>query len=636
MSTFYALLQRDGSSVKQSLLHELSTSMNYWIPDCQNNWRKDHVALAHAMLWNTPESKSEQLPRQSGTFVITCDVRLDNRDELLAELSMHAGNEHPVTDSDLLLTAYSRWGQDCPRYLLGDFAFVIWDGVKQHMFCVRDHLGIRPLYFHLTEKLFFCGNDLKAMASHPSISRDLDDEAVANYLAHSLLLHKTKTLIQGVQKLPAGHTLTVMASTWHKDRYWQPQDAPKVKLANAKAYAERLRELLEQAVYARMRSDYPITSHLSGGIDSSTIAVLAARKLREKGETLLAFNWLHEPGKDDDPSDYEFRHSKEVAEAEGIEHFYMYIHAEWIYEKMLARNVAHGDSAGFWYEDFVRAVSQKRDSRTILSGWGGDELATYHGNSFLSDMFLSGQWQLVLREVLKRSKKRKRSFRSILSVVYQQVLLPLVPRRVYRFMPLNLTGPENIPHFVKPEFASALQKERDQESTLGMQPQPRIRSHMEAYLNHGHHQGRVESWAASAVANRLEYSYPLLDKRIVEFILGVPAKYFVADGVGRYLFRKATSGVLSDDILWANGKSEKQRVERLLQMSHVVYKNIITALLAEGKESQYGDVAVMKEHLDRPFQYDDLNTVRLLVEAGSVLSVVLAEQRKSQDKLHGA
>jgi asparagine synthase (glutamine-hydrolysing) len=629
MSTFQAVLQRDGSFVKQSLLHELEVSMNYWKPDCHNSWCKDHVALAHAMLWNTPESRFEQLPRQSGTFVIACDVRLDNRDELLDKLSMHAGNDHPVTDGDLLLTAYSRWGQDCPRYLLGDFAFVIWDAVKQHMFCVRDHLGIKPLYFHLTNGLFLCGNDLKAMASHPWISTDLDDEAVANYLVNSLLLHKTKTLIQGVEKLPAGHTLTVRASTWHSDRYWRPEDAPKVELANAKAYADRLRELLEQAVYARIRSDYPIASHLSGGIDSSTIAVLAARKLRQKGETLLAFNWSHEPGEDDDPSDHEFRRSKEVAEAEGMEHVDMYMNAEQIYEKMMTRNVAHGDSAGFWYEDFVRTVSQKRNSRTILSGWGGDELATYHGNSFLSDMFLSGHWQLVLREVLKRNKKRKRRFRSALSVLYQQVLLPLVPRRLYRFMPRNRNKPEHLPRFVKPRFASVLQKEREQESKLGMQPQPRIRSHMEAYLNHGHQQGRVESWAASAVANRLEYSYPLLDKRIVEFILGVPAEYFVAEGVGRYLFRKATSGVLSESMLWANSKSEKQRVERLLQMSHVVYKKIITALLAEGKESQYGDVAVMKEHLDRPFQYDDWNTARLLVEAGNVLSVVLAEQKET-------
>jgi asparagine synthase (glutamine-hydrolysing) len=625
MSTFYGLLQRKGLSIDPTLLAELDEGLGYWQPDNQKMWCDKYVALSHAMLWNTPESKFEHLPAVHKNVVITCDVRLDNREELQEELAVHAMGRSPVTDSDLILAAYAHWGQECPQYLLGDFAFVIWDSIKQELFCVRDHLGIKPFYFHVTDDLFFCGNDLKAMTKHPEISTRLDDEAVANYMVNDLLLHKTKTLMQGILKLPAGHRLTVTSSKFDMDCYWHPQDVPKVKLANAEAYADKLRQLLEQSVYARMRSDYPVTSHLSGGIDSSTIAILAARKLKEKGETLLAFNWLHEPGEGDDPDHYEFAHSRDVAKAERIDHSYVYINEDDIYEQMVNHNVAHGDSAGFWYEYFVRSGSQKKGSRTILSGWGGDELSTYHGQSYLSDLFITGEWRLLLREVLQRAKKRKKLLRPILSILYQGVLLPLVPRRLYRFMPRNRNNSDYEPRFVKQEFADVLQKEQDKESVLGMQPQSRIRTHMEAYLEHGHLQARIESWAASAVVNRLEYMYPLLDKRIVEFILGVPAEYFMHNGVGRYLFRVAAKGLLSEEILWANAKREEKRVERLLQMEHEVYRKVSAELLAGRKESQYGDIGILKKEVSRSLQYDDFSEICILVEAGSVLSVILAE-----------
>jgi asparagine synthase (glutamine-hydrolysing) len=631
MSTFYGLLQRRGQSIDPALLTQLDEGLGYWKPDNQKMWCDRHVALSHAMLWNTPESKFEHLPVVHKNGVITCDIRLDNREELQEELTVHKVDRSTVTDSDLILAAYAHWGQECPQYLLGDFAFVIWDSIKQELFCVRDHLGIKPFYFHVTDDLFFCGNDLKAMAKHPEISTRLDDEAVANYMVNALLLHKTKTLMQGVLKLPAGHCLTVTSSMFDMDCYWHPQDVPKVKLANAKAYADKLRRLLEQSVYARMRSDYPITSHLSGGIDSSTIAILAARKLKEKGETLLAFNWLHEPGEGDDPDHYEFAHSRDIAEVEGIDHSYVYINEDDIYEKMMNHNVVHGDSAGFWYEYFVRSASRKKGSRTILSGWGGDELSTYHGQSYFSDLFISGQWRLLFHEVMQRARKRKQILRAILSILYQGVFLPLVPRRLYRFMPRNRNNPEHSPSFVKQEFTDILQKEKDKESVLGMQPQPRIRTHMEAYLQHGHLQARLESWAASAVVNRLEYMYPLLDKRVVEFILGVPAEYFMHDGVGRYLFRVAAKGLLVEEILWANTKREEQRIERLLQMSHSTFRTVVSELRVKNKkDSRYGNLDVLQNQLARSLKYHEFYDMCLLSEAGTLLTIMLSEKQEDE------
>jgi asparagine synthase (glutamine-hydrolysing) len=632
MSTFYALFQRTGVPLGEGLLADLDGALAYWQPDVQGCWHGGNVVLSHAMLWNSPESQFERLPAKSRNLVITCDVRLDNREELQHSLRLTTEGDTPLTDSDLLLAAYANWGKDCPQYLLGDFAFVIWDGEVQQLFCVRDHLGVKPLYFHVSGELFFCGNDLKSMACHPAVSLELDGEAVANFLVHSLLLHKTKTLLRGIFKLPAGHWLTVTATDLKQQRYWRAQDVPKVILPNARAYAERLRELLELAVSARTRSMYRITSHLSGGIDSSSIAVLAAKKLKENGETLLAFNWLHQPGKDDDPQYHEWANSRTVAEAEEIEHYYVHIDANLIQEKMMQHTLAHGDSSGFWYEYFVRAACQKNKSRTILSGWGGDELATYHGQSYLSDLFITGKWWSCFLELLARARKGKRFFRTFVGQVYRGIILPLVPRCWYKFMPRNNNMPDGRPLFVSPEFMDAFKEEQRQETVLGMQPQPRIRRHMEAYLDHGHLQARMESWAASAVASRLEYSYPLLDRRVVEFVLGVPCQYFVHDGVGRYLFRKAMTGAVADAVLWDGVKREDVRVKRLLEMTHRACTNIVNELCANGKiDCNDEDVKALNVQLAKKMNYNDFATTRLLVEAGDSLAVILSRLNMAGD-----
>jgi asparagine synthase (glutamine-hydrolysing) len=586
VSSMYGIFDRTGSPVDLNDIGRMQAALSYWNPDAGGIRSCDPVAFGHGMLWNTPESKRENLPALREHLLITMDSRLDNRSGLIEELDIQSCTSGQITDSECILAAYRRWGGDCPKHLLGDFSFAIWDTQKQQLFCARDHIGIKQFYYYADDERFMFANDLRGFQSYDDITDGINDEAIANFLVNSTLLHDTFTFFKKIKKLPPAHSMTVTAKELTLSRYWRAEDTPRVKLSDAQAYAKKLRELIEQAVSDRVRSDYPVASHLSGGLDSSTVSVIAARKLREKGECLSAFNWLHNPTEDDNKDHYEWSNSKIIAEIEGINHHYVTLTAEALYRDMKEHTVLYGDTARIWYERPVREAVQQSGGRTILTGWDGDGLATYHGMSYYSNLATNGHIIKALRELKKLKNKKRTGLRPLLGAVYHLMIIPFVPRALYCKMPKNRYTDFDISQYVNADFHPMLKKEKKKKRAYTMQPQIKVRNHMLAYLNNGHIQSRIESWAASQTVNRLEYTYPLLDKRIVEFILGVPPEYFVENGIGRYLFRSAAKGLLPEEILWTNVKPEPQRVKYLLSLAAP-----LNGLMAEGEFFSETDTA---------------------------------------------
>ena len=123
-------------------------------PDGSNTWCEGPVAFGHQMLMTTPESLNENLPfhDEKAGLAITADARIDNRKELSKHLDIE-DNEN-LADSYFILKAYEKWGENCPEKLLGDFAFAIWDSNKEQLFCARDHMGVKPFYYYLSDEPF--------------------------------------------------------------------------------------------------------------------------------------------------------------------------------------------------------------------------------------------------------------------------------------------------------------------------------------------------------------------------------------------------------------------------------------------------------------------------------------------------
>ena len=182
MSGIVGLIHHDGRPVSFEELRGMLDVMSYRGPDGRRVWNDGPTGLGHAMLHTTPESLAEAPPlvSRNGNVVITADVRLDNRRELISKLGPPEGEA--IGDGQLILSAYERWGEDCPKHLIGDFAFAIADRRTQTLFCARDHFGVKPFYYCNSGEMFAFASELKGILSLSNIPRILDEVAVGDYL----------------------------------------------------------------------------------------------------------------------------------------------------------------------------------------------------------------------------------------------------------------------------------------------------------------------------------------------------------------------------------------------------------------------------------------------------------------------
>jgi asparagine synthase (glutamine-hydrolysing) len=208
MSGIVALYHRRGQPVAAEL-EPMLAALAHRGPDGVHTWRDGAVGLGHLLLRTTPDAPGAIQPLVAGELAITADARLDNRAELIQALRMDERPAHELADAALLLAAYAKWGERCVDHLLGDFAFAVWDGRTRELFCVRDHLGVRPFYYHATPARFACASEIKALLSLPDVTRTVDDGRVAEFLALLESEGKDATCFQEIRRLPPGHWLRV-------------------------------------------------------------------------------------------------------------------------------------------------------------------------------------------------------------------------------------------------------------------------------------------------------------------------------------------------------------------------------------------------------------------------------------------
>ncbi|MEH6518279.1 MAG: asparagine synthase-related protein [Halioglobus sp.] len=286
MSGFVAIVNTNGAPVDRSALEQLTGALKCRGPDRQQVWTEGPVGFGHALFRTTHEAKYENQPASiDGKVWITGCIRVDAREALVAELGLDRSLSLETTpDSELVLHAYHTWGERCLEHLLGDFAFALWDGHKQRLFCARDRFGMRQLYHAQVGSACIISNSMHCMRQHPAISDDLDDQAIADFLLFGdhIWTDKTQTAFKDIQTLPPAHQLTLSGGRTEIKRYWDlPSDIPLLRYSREEDYLEHFRSVFSQAVEDRLRCDDVVIS-MSGGMDSSAIAATAT-SIRNKG-----------------------------------------------------------------------------------------------------------------------------------------------------------------------------------------------------------------------------------------------------------------------------------------------------------------------------------------------------------------
>lgn len=558
MSGIAGVFYRDGRVVDRPDVERMVESIGHRGPDGSGVWCEGAVGLGHRMLWTTPESLQERLPLvdQRRDLAITADARIDNRGELMAALGLEGSNRAAMSDSELILRAYEEWGERCPERLLGDFAFVIWDGRRQVVFCARDHFGVKPFYYYCSPHAFVFASEIKALLCLQEVPRRLNETRVADYLV-PMLEDKTITFYQDILRLLPAHIMIVDRDGIHLRPYWALDPSRELRPGSDAEYADAFRELFTDAVRCRLRSAFPVGSMLSGGLDSSSIVCVARNLLAGNGAgPLHTFSAVF-----DDVPECDERPYIHAVLAEGglVAHYVCGDQLGPLTD--LDRVLYHEDEPFYAPNLFLHwglySAARQHAVRVLLDGLDGDTSVS-HGLGLLPELAAAGRWKTLAAEVIGLSKRFNRSPWSILSHHAIKPLVPIVFQQAWCALCGGSRAKRAFSAFLSPAFALRIGFKRRFEILRG----PRIR-HVRT-SKEGHYRGLTAGLIPYAleVADRaaagfgIEARYPFFDRRLVEFCLALPPEQKIRRGWTRLVLRTAMAGILPAEVQWRGGKSD--------------------------------------------------------------------------------
>jgi asparagine synthase (glutamine-hydrolysing) len=462
---------------------------------------------------------------------IVGDVRLHNQFD-------------PATHSDLqfILSAYAKWGQECPFHLEGEFSFAIWDETRKLLFICRDHVGSRPLfYWHLGDRFIFA-SDPVVLLRFPGVPRTLNRRKLAALaVANGWEYYPDETLHAGILSLAPAASLAVTRDGLRHQTYWTPGIDPSlVPRRESDAFAMG-RELLFSAVRNRIRGSKVVGTALSGGLDSSAVTAIAARCLEQENRELLAFSSVlpgdHPAGLND-----EREYIEEFQSWPNIRIEYVTAPGRGPFEQLDRPGefeAAFGTSSVRYLDAAVADAAAIGGAEILLSGLRGELGPTASGSGHYLDLAVAGRWPTLARQLrdLRRVRGAERHFEPWRRLG-GELLDVLQPHRLWR-RPLWF--------HMNPGFERECQAHN---------PVARgWKNHHQRQLDQTRMFLRRHATRHLTIAPMpVDMIFPLLDRRLLEFCLAAPGSMKVCGGYSRYFVRRALAGLLPEKIQWRTGK----------------------------------------------------------------------------------
>lgn len=540
MSTFYGIHHSEARPVDPQAALALSAAMHHWNPDESGEWRSDGILLGHLMLRNTPESLRESNPFTLDGCTIVSDARLDNRDEILRILSDEQDIDRDSPDSHLILRLYLRFGESCAERLLGDFAFAIWDARSGELFCARDRMGVKPLFYHCRAGLFVFASEPRGVLAHPEVADSPDEDFVFRLIA-GVPPDPESTYHAALRRFPPGCKARHGVKGLHVSNYWSLCRPERVLKGDTRELHEGFRDILSRAVKDRLRSIHPVGCELSGGLDSSSVTSLAARLIDDRRRLHTFSAVLPRDADGRKPFTDEEEYSDEVIRHAGILNAVKVSSSgrTGLFDAQdLEIEVCRGVEvfSSFWLEPFRRAMSD-RGVRTCLSGFLGDELVTHNGRDWYEEYLVEGRPMTYLKSSF--------DVRGVPATLRGLVgsTLPEPLRRLLRGRPrlMRQTG------LLKKE-----QVHLDRLALIAKGEGPvhtRYKDRLIRNATNPYARQRIQSEALYGIRHGIESRYPLADTRVLEYVLALPADALGGRNVQRRLLRESLQGVVSEHIL---------------------------------------------------------------------------------------
>ena len=547
----------DGIPICRETLEYMGDALNHRGPDDSGIFLTESVGLSHKRL-SIIDLDSGHQPMSREGVTISYNGEVYNYLELRQELLGRGHRFTTTSDTEVILRAYLEWGSDLVGHLRGMFAFLIYDENRGRLLAARDHLGIKPLYFRSDDRGILFASEIKAILRAPGVRADLDWTAFHDYVTFQFVLGD-RTLFHGIRKLEPGHLMEVdlEAGSIFVRKFWEPSF--QVDLFHTDEYfVLRLRELLEESVRLQIRSDVPVGSYLSGGLDSSTLAVLASQRL---GGSFPAFHGRFREGASFDESAY----AQEVADSNGMRLVEVVPTAR-DFVDLLPTLVYHMDEPTAGPGLFPQYMVSRRaaeEVKVVLGGQGGDEifggytryLVAYLEQALKGGILESneeGEHIVSLNSIIPHLPVL-RQYTPMMARFWSEGLFEPMDRRYFRLIDrsegnLALYGDDFRAAFSQDEVFGRFQtlfNHPDTLSYLNKMTHFDIVANLPALLH-------VEDRVSMAVS--LESRVPLVDHRIVELLASMPPAMKFKGGQPKHIFRRAIKGLLPDALMHRKDK----------------------------------------------------------------------------------
>jgi asparagine synthase (glutamine-hydrolysing) len=356
--------------VERAILIGMNEAMRHRGPDAQGLYLNGPLGLGHRRLSIIDlETGQQPMTNEDESLWLVFNGEIYNFPELRRQLVKRGHAFRTRSDSEVIIHAYEEYGRSCVEHFNGMFAFALWDQSRRQLFLARDRVGIKPLYYACLPEGFLFASELKSLLAHPKTPRDLDHQALRQYLSYEYV-PSPRSIFQGIKKLPPGHTLTLTDNRVSLECYWDfaVDQSEADHNRSLEVCLSELRQTLKEAVNLELIADVPVGVLLSGGLDSSSIAAMLAALNVSKIQTFsVSFN---------DPSFDESAHARLVAQQLGTEHHEITLTSQAMLE-LVPRlggllDEPLGDSS--FIPTFLLSQFTRQHVKVALGGDGGDEL----------------------------------------------------------------------------------------------------------------------------------------------------------------------------------------------------------------------------------------------------------------------
>jgi asparagine synthase (glutamine-hydrolysing) len=556
-----------------SLIEKMGQSLHHRGPDAKGLWLSKHAALAHRRLI-VIDAESGQQPmiflKNGYQVAITFNGEIYNFHELKAKLASLGHVFKSRSDTEVLLHSYLEWGEDCVKELNGIFAFGIWDEKKQSLFLARDHLGVKPLFYAVRDSSVLFGSEIKALLANPLVKPEVEILSLVKIFASVPVHVPGETIYKDIFEVKPGHTIKFEQDRVQVKRFWQLESAPHTD--SLEKTILNIRALLHDTVRHQLIADVPVSTMLSGGLDSSGITALAARELRPTKLDSFSIDFK-DHAKNFKPNimhlSLDTPWALKVASHADTNQNTIIIDTPELLENLLVPTLAH-DQPGMGQMEtslYLLCMAMKKKSTVALSGESADEVfggyPWFHDEQvFKSQTF---PWMAFLKE-------------SALGC--------------YDYLNLDLKN-YSLESYIKECYQEAL----SQVPRLSGEDPISARYREIYYLN----QTRflpvlLDRKDRMSMAVGFEVRVPFCDYRLVEYLWNIPWHMKRVDDIEKGLLRRVLEDVLPKDVLYRR-KSPYPASQNPTYMAGV--RDIALSCINDpnAKISNFIDIKLLKENL---------------------------------------